>query len=154
VAHERNDEGMTNFQDARGDEDSFWLDDETSFVREEPDTKRVYDLEERTARFGEAVIDFAKTIPQGPTTNRIMSQLVGTGTSVGANYAEADDSVSKKEFLKCVGTCKKEARETKHFLRMAVRPVPELKSEARKLWMEARELHLIFSKIWRSGKNK
>jgi four helix bundle protein len=102
-------------------------------VREEPDARLVYDLEERTARFGEAVIDFAKRIPQGPTTDRIISQLIGAGTSVGANYVEADDSVSKKEFLKCVGTCKKEARETKHFLRMAVRAVPKLRPEAREL---------------------
>src|SRR5438874_13419679 len=91
---------------------------------------------------------------QGPTTDRIISQLIGAGTSVGANYVETDDSVSKKEFLKRIGTCKKEARETKHFLRMAVRAVPELKTQTRKLWMEARELHLIFSKIWRTGKNE
>src|SRR5439155_13366303 len=104
-----------------------------------PCTKPVYDLEERTARFGEAVIDFAKTIPQSAVTTRIISQLVGAGTSVGANYVEADDAVSKKEFLKNIGTCKKEARETKHFLRMAVRAVPELKAEARKLWMESME---------------
>jgi four helix bundle protein len=147
------DEGMTNFQDPRQDDASSWLNDERR-VREEPDSKPIYNLEERTARFGEAVVDFAKSIPRGPTTDRIISQLVGAGTSVGANYVEADDSVSKKEFLKCIGTCKKEARETKHFLRMAVRAVPELKSEARKVWMEARELHLIFSKIWRSGQNK
>src|SRR5438874_8585613 len=89
---------------------------------------------------------------QGPTTDRIISQLVGAGTSVGANYIEADDSVSKREFLKCIGTCKKEARETKHFLRMTVRAVSELKPEARELWMEARALHLIFSRIWRTGK--
>ena len=149
-----NDEGMTKSEIARRDEDSFWSDEGTVFVREEPDSTRVYDLEERTAQCGEAVIDFAKTIPQGPTTSRIITQLVGAGTSVGANYVEADDAVSKKEFLKCIGTCKKEARETKYFLRMAVRAVPELKREARKLWMEARELHLIFSKIWRSGKNE
>jgi four helix bundle protein len=54
--------------------------------------------------------------------------LIGAATSVGANYIEADDSVSKREFLKCIGICKKEARETKHFLRMAVRAVPELKA--------------------------
>ena len=128
----------------------FWNDDETAFVREELYTKPVYDLEERTARFGEAVVDFAKAIPQSAVTNRIISQLVGAGTSVGANYVEADDAVSKKEFLKNIGTCKKEAREAKHFLRMAVRAVPELRPQARKLWIEARELHLIFSKIWRS----
>jgi four helix bundle protein len=147
-------EGMTNLQNPREHENSFWLDDDTPRVREEPDRKPLYDLEERTARFGESVIDFAKSIPRGPTTDRIVSQLVGAGTSVGANYVEADDSVSKKEFLKCIGTCKKEARETKHFLRMAVRAIPELKTEARKLWMEARELHLIFAKIWRSGKEQ
>ena len=119
-------------------------------VREEPNKDRVYDLEERTARFGEAIIDLAKKIPVSPVTERIISQLVGAGTSVGANYAEADDAVSKKEFMKNIGTCKKEARETKHHLRMAVRAVPELKPAAGKLWLEAKELHLIFSKIWRN----
>ncbi|PYJ67899.1 MAG: hypothetical protein DME76_14190, partial [Verrucomicrobia bacterium] len=110
-------------------EDSFW-DDGAGLVREEPETKRVYDLEERTARFGEAIIDFAKTIPQNPVTNRIIAQLIGAGTSVGANYVEPDDAVSKKEFLKSIGTCRKEARETKHFLRMIVRAVPGLKPQA------------------------
>lgn len=105
-----------------------WLESETSIVRDEPETTPpVYDLEERTARFGEAIIDFARRIPRGPITDRIISQLVGAGTSVGANYIEADDSVSKKEFLKCIVTCKKEARETKHFLRMVARAVPSYK---------------------------
>ena len=146
-----NDEGMTKSEIAGDAEERFWMNDEMPVVREEPDEKRVYDLEERTARFGEAVIDIARTIPQNPVTNRIIGQLVGAGTSVGANYVEADDAVSKKEFLKNIGTCRKEARETKHFLRMVVRAVPELKPEARKLWTEAKELHLIFSKIRRSG---
>ena len=120
---------MTNAEDSPEDEDSFWLDSETSLVREESEEKRVYDLEGRTARFGEAIIDFARKIPRDPVTDRIITQLVGAGTSVGGNYTEADDSVSKMEFLKCIGTCKKEARETKFFLRMAARAVPELKSE-------------------------
>jgi four helix bundle protein len=148
----RNDEKMTKSENACDYESLFWNDGETSIVCEEPDEKRVYDLEERTARFGEAIIDFARTIPQSAVTHRIIGQLVGAATSVGANYVEADDSVSKKEFLKNIGTCRKEARETKHFLRMAVRAAPELKPQARKLWVEAKELHLIFSKIWRSGK--
>jgi hypothetical protein len=83
-------------EDVPQDDDSFWKDNEAAFAREEPDTKPVYDLEERTARFGEAVVDFAKSIPQSAVTSRIISQLVGAGTSVGANYAEADDAVSKK----------------------------------------------------------
>ena len=56
---------MTKPESACGNEDSFWLDGETSVIREEADAAPTYDLEERTARFGEAVIDFAKTIRQG-----------------------------------------------------------------------------------------
>ena len=146
-----NDKGMTKSEKERDDfNELFWSEATSAIVQEEPPEKRVYDLEERTARFGEMVIDFAKTIPQNAVTSRIISQLVGAGTSVGANYVEADDAVSKKDFLKNIGTCRKEARETKHFLRMAVRAVPELKPQAHKVWMEARELHLIFSKIWRN----
>src|SRR6266700_3489389 len=149
------DEGMTKRRAPQANsEEAFWNSDIAALVREEPETQRVYDLEERTARFGEAVIDFARTIPQDPVTNRLINQLVGAGTSVGANYVEADDAVSKKEFLKSIGTCKKEAREAKHFLRMAVRAVPGLKPQARKLWLEARELHLIFSKIWKNRMTK
>jgi four helix bundle protein len=149
-------EGMTNseIQNPDSDDDSFRNEDGEGVIREEPQENRVYDLEERTARLGEAVIDFAKTIPQNPVTNRLIGQLVGAGTSVGANYVEADDSVSKKDFLKSIGTCRKEARETKHFLRMIARAVPEPKQQARNLWLEARELHLIFSKIWRGRKNE
>ena len=108
-----------------------------------------YDLDERTAKFGESIIDFAKKIPLSPVTRRLIDQLVGAGTSVGANYAEADDAVSKKEFRNKIGTCKKEAREAKFFIRMVVRAVPELRDEAKPLWREAKELHLIFAKIYR-----
>jgi four helix bundle protein len=150
-----NDEGMTKSEAQKpSSADDLFRNEDAEWVIREPEKNRVYDLEERTARFGEAVIDFAKTIPQNPVTNRLISQLVGAGTSVGANYVEADDSVSKKDFLKSIGTCRKEARETKHFLRMIARAVPELKLQARKLWMEARELHLISSRIWRGRKNE
>ena len=108
-----------------------------------------YDLEERTALFGESVINFAKKIPVNSVTERLIPQLVGAGTSVGANYCEADDAVSKKDFRYKISTCKKEARETKFFIRMAVRAAPELKAEAKVLWQEAKELHLIFAKIYR-----
>jgi four helix bundle protein len=145
-------EGMTKpeARSAFADTEPFGNGGQSLVVQEQPGGGRVYDLEERTARFGEGVIDFAKTIQQNSVTQRLITQLVGAATSVGANYVEADDAVSKKEFLKNIGTCRKEARETKHFLRMIVRAVPELKPEATKLWIEAKELHLIFSKIWRT----
>jgi four helix bundle protein len=110
----------------------------------------VYDLEERTAQFGEAVISFAKKVPQNPVNNRLIDQLVGAATSVGANYCEADDGVSKKDFRNKIGTCRKEAREAKFVLRMVASSEPELKPAARVLWQEAKELHLIFCRIWRS----
>jgi four helix bundle protein len=146
-----NDELMTKPESTVERDDSSWSNGETSTIREEPETT-VYDLEERTARFGEAIIDFARRIPRDPLTDRITGQLVGAGTSVGANYIEADDAGSKREFFQCIGTCKKEARETKHFLRMVARAVPELQTEARQLWMEAKALHLIFARIWRTGR--
>lgn len=111
----------------------------------------VFDLEERTAVFGEAVIRFAKTIPKNPVTTPLISQIVRSGTSVGANYCEADDAVSKKDFKNKIGTCRKEARETKLWLRMVAAAEPTLKAEARLLWQEAKELHLIFAAIWRKS---
>jgi len=109
----------------------------------------VRDLCERTAQFGEKIIGFAKKIPQDAVTSRLISQLVGAGTSVGANYCEADDAVSKKDFKKSVGTCRKESKETKFWLRMVATAEPSLKAEARVLWQEAKELNLIFGSIWR-----
>ena len=110
-----------------------------------------YDLEERTARFGEAVIDFAKGMPRGPVTTPLVSQLVRAATRVGANYCEADDGVSKKDFRNKIGYCKKEARESKHWLRMIAKAEPGLADDARPLWQEAKELHLIFAKVFRSS---
>jgi four helix bundle protein len=96
--------------------------------------KRRYDLEERTAKFGEEIIRFAKKIPENSITKPLIIQLIKSGTSIGANYCEADDAESKKDFKHKISICKKEVRESKHFLRMIEVAVPELKEEARKLW--------------------
>jgi four helix bundle protein len=89
-------------------------------VNEETKTssRHPFDLEERTAVFGENVIRFLKTVPQGPRNNRLIDQIVGAGTSVGANYCEASEGVSKKDFRNIIGRCRKEAKESKFFLRM------------------------------------
>jgi four helix bundle protein len=122
------------------------------FRVEEDPSPMVYDLEERTARFGEKVILFAKKIPWNPVNNRLIDQLVGAGTSVGANYCEADDGVSRADFRHRISICRKESRETKFFLRMVSTAEPSIKPEARDLWKEAHSLHRIFSRIWRSTK--
>ena len=116
-----------------------------------PKSDQPYDLEERTAKFGEhGPSTLQSGVQVNPLTSRLITQIVGAGTSVGANYCEADDSVSKKEFRNKIGTCKKEARETKFFTRMLVRAVPELRDAAKPVWQEAKELHLIFAKIFRT----
>jgi four helix bundle protein len=73
-----------------------------------------YDLTERTAKFGEDVIVFCKSVKQDNINKPILNQLVRSGTSVGANYCEANNASSKKDFRNKIFICKKEAQETKY----------------------------------------
>ncbi len=115
-------------------------------------TTKPYDLEERTALFGEAIIRFLRTLPRDEITVPLIGQAVRSATSIGANYCEADDAVSKRDFRHRISICKKESRETKFWLRMIATAAPESKPQGRVLWREAKELHLIFSAIWRRRK--
>lgn len=109
--------------------------------------KREFDLEERTAKFAEDIIEFAKKIPQSPITIPLVTQFVKSGTSIGANYNEADCAETKKDFEHKMGICRKESKETRFWLRIIAKAVPELKAESLILWQEANELNLIFSSI-------
>jgi four helix bundle protein len=109
-----------------------------------------FDLEERTAALGEAVIEFRLGLPNNPVAAPVISQLVRAATSIGANYCEADDAESKKDFRHKIALCRKESRETKYWCRMIAKAVPTEKSVARTLWQEAKELNLIFSRIVRT----
>jgi len=114
--------------------------------------ERRYDLCERTARLGEAVIRFVRTIKLDAVAAPLVRQLVRSATSVGANYCEADEAGSKREFRYRISICNRETRETKHWLRMLAVAAPMQKDEARDLWKEAHELNLIFSAIYRKTK--
>jgi four helix bundle protein len=114
-----------------------------------PNHKGPYDLGERTGRFGESAIALAKRVVVTPVTRSLIDQLVRAATSVGANYAEADDADSRKDFRHRIGICRREAKESKHWLRMLAASCPELRDDARSLWKEAQELTLIFSAIKR-----
>jgi len=111
--------------------------------------KKIYNLEERTAIFGEEVILFCKKVKRGIITDPLITQLVKAGTIVGANYSEADDAVSKKDFRNKIGIVKKESRECKHFIRMIIIAEPEMKEDGKILWQEAKELNLIFNAIFK-----
>ena len=113
-----------------------------------------FNLEERTAKFGEAVIEFSKIIPKNDITKPLISQLVRAGTSVGANYCEADCAESKKDFEHKIGICKKESKETKHWFRMIATAEPNTAEKCRGLWREANELNLIFTAIVRNSQMK
>src|ERR1039458_65111 len=103
-----------------------------------------FDLEERTSKFGKAVILFCKNVPDSTVNAVLVTQCVRSGTSVGANYGEANDAESKKDFRHKIGICRKESKEAKHWLRMIAAAEESLKDDARILYKEAMELNLIF----------
>lgn len=111
-------------------------------------SKRVFNLAERTAKFGEETINFARSIQLDTINRPIISQIIRSSTSIGANYMEADGAESRKDFMHKIAICKKESKETMHWYRMLAKANPDHKIECRKLWKEAHELTLIFSKIY------
>ncbi|MEK7149452.1 MAG: four helix bundle protein [Patescibacteria group bacterium] len=106
-----------------------------------------YDLEERTAKFGENIIEFCRNVKQDIITKPIINQIIRSGTSIGANYMEANGASSKRDFRNKIFICKKESQETKHWLRMMVKCIPDKEEELKKIWNEAQELTMIFHKI-------
>ncbi len=113
-----------------------------------------YNLEERTAKFAENIIILTRSIKIDAVSSRIIGQLVGSGGSVGANYCEATEAESKKDFIHKIGISKKEVKESRHWLRLLAISNPEKKDEIKILWKEAQELLFIFSKIVKSSKSK
>lgn len=106
-----------------------------------------YDLEERTAVFGESLIVFTKRLPNNTINHPLISQVIRSATSIGANYMEANQASSKKDFKNKIRISQKESNETKHWLRMIAAANPSQKEECMRLWKEAHELTLIFAKI-------
>ncbi len=105
------------------------------------------ELEERTAKFGEDVIEFCRTIKIDVISKPLINQIIRSSTSIGANYCEANNASSKKDFRNKIYITKKECQETKHWLRMLAKAVPDKKEKCQLLWKEAHELTLIFQKI-------
>jgi len=114
--------------------------------------KKIYDLEERTAKFGEEVIVWVRKFPKDDVTHRLIPQLVASATAIGANYCEADCAESNKDFIHKMSIANKEAKEAKHFVRMLAKACEEHSSGGRKLWKEAHELNLIFLTIIKKAK--
>jgi four helix bundle protein len=106
------------------------------------------DLEDRTFRFAETVRRFVKTLPKTISTSEDVRQLVRASGSVAANWIEADEALSKKDFLMRVKICRKEAKEGRLFLRLIDAGLAKHSANSRNgLAKEAYELTLIFSAI-------
>lgn len=113
-----------------------------------------YNLEERTAVFGEKVVALCKSLPRDVISTPPIVQFLRAGTSIGANYMEANGASSRKDFIHKMYIAKKEAQETKYWLRILATLFPDQADALRTLWKEAQELTLIFQRIITSAKSK
>ena len=114
-----------------------------------------YDLEERTLAFAKEVRLFVKKLPKTIGNIEDGKQLVRSSGSVGANYIEANESLSKKDFIMRVKICRKEAKETRYWLSLLdITNSPEMEDTRAVLWNESKELMMIFGSIIRKSENK
>lgn len=110
-----------------------------------------HDPEERTFRFSKEAIAFVKNLPKSIPTPEIAKQLLRSASSIGANYIEANESLSKKDFFMRVKICRKEAKETIYWLKLVE---PQKEEEHKREWLigEATELMKIFGSIIEKAK--
>ena len=111
-----------------------------------PNSKQ-FNLEERTLEFGKRIIRLAKALPKNAVNFKLIDQVVRSGTSVGANYREANETETKKDFKHRIMICRKEAKETNYWLNLIVEANPELKEKIKALLQESMELVKIFASI-------
>ena len=109
--------------------------------------ERKYDLEERTLEFSKRIIRLCKNLPKNTINFKLVDQLIRSATSIGANYREANDALSKKDFIHRLRISRKEAKETIYWVRLVGEANPELKKETDNLLEEVKELRNILSAI-------
>lgn len=114
----------------------------------------IYDLEDRTKKFSKLIIGFIKDTKLTIINRNTCNQLIRSATSIGANYREANNSSSKKDFANKIYICRKECEETKYWIELLADVEIERKAVLRSLWQEAQELAKIFNSISNSCKNK
>lgn len=109
-----------------------------------------YDLEERTALFAERIRDFCLRLPKNAANGEYISQLIRAGSSPGANYIEANESIWDKDFKMKIKTCRRESKESSYWLRLVITDgSKEMEDERSYLRQEAKEFVLIFTAILR-----
>jgi four helix bundle protein len=108
---------------------------------------REQEFEDRLINFSQSTLLLCRKIPETTITRPIITQLVRSATSIGANYCEANNASSKRDFKNKIFICKKESQETKYWLKLVLSSSSEGKDEINKLIQECHEFCLIFQKI-------
>src|SRR3989338_8970942 len=111
-----------------------------------------YDLEDRTLEFGKKIIHLAKDLPKNTINFNLCDQIVRSRSSMGANYREANETETKKDFCFRIRICRKEGKETIYWLNLIEEANPELKNKIAPLLQETTELVKIFAAILRKSK--
>ncbi len=106
-----------------------------------------YDLEERTLKFARNVVNFVRALPKTIASIEIIKQVVRSSGSVGANYIEANEALSKKDFAMRVKICRKEAKESRYWLSLLEVEGEDIEKKRQSLINEATELMKIFGAI-------
>ena len=106
-----------------------------------------YDLEERTLEYGKRVIRLCQALPKNTINFKLIDQIVRSGTSMGANYREANETETKKDFQYRIRICRKEGKETIYWLKLVIEANPDFKARIEPLLQETGELVKIFAAI-------
>lgn len=114
--------------------------------------KKEFDLIDRTREYGIRSIQFSRSVPASVITNPLIHQFIRSATSVGANYCEADQAQTKKDFIHKICLCKKESRESMYWIEMIMAASPLTEQDGKILWQESKELTLIFNTIVKTAK--
>lgn len=112
------------------------------------DQNKKYDLEDRTALFAERIRNFCFKLPKNVANTEYLPQLIRAGSSPGANYIEANESIGDKNFKMKIKTCRRESKESSYWLRLVITGgSKEMEDERNYLRQEAKEFILIFTAI-------
>jgi len=118
-------------------------------------SNKKYDLEERTAAFAERIRDFCLKLPKNIANTEYIQQLLRAGSSPGANYIEANETIGDKDFKMKIKTCRRESKESRYWLRLVVTDkTVEMENERKSLLQEAKEFVLIFTAILKARDQK
>ena len=117
----------------------------------EEQNKKPYDLEERTFKFAKRAMQYFKNLPRSIANIEISKQGIRSSGSIGANFIEANEAFSRKDFLMRVKISRKESKETIYWLRLS-EPSENQSAEQEYLLKEATEIMKIFGSIVEKSK--